>query len=110
MFVEVPVVLTGAVVMDLGRLRHNFSIDYILPNGTMGCAFKGDETSNPACVVVVAAEIQSKKRRATNYSEKHQVVHAKGVSIEFIGNCALEAKAPIHPNTLSLAYLKNRPL
>ena len=38
------------------------------------------------------------------------MVHAKRASIEFIGNCALEAKAPIHPDTLSLAYLKNRPL
>ena len=59
-------------------------------------------------MVVAGARIHLKKRNAINYREKHQLIHATGVSIEFIENCGLEAKAPIHPKTLSPAHLKNR--
>ena len=78
------------VVVKWVDYTNKFGIGYILANGTVGCVFKGDETSNPTCVVVAGAEDHLKKRNVTNYREKHQIVHAKGAPIEFIENCGLE--------------------
>lgn len=78
------------VVVKWVDYTNKFGIGYILANGTVGCVFKGDETSNPTCVVVAGAEDHLKKRNVTKYGEKHQMVHAKGAPIEFIENCGLE--------------------
>ena len=78
------------VVVKWVDYTNKFGIGYILANGTVGCVFKGDETSNPTCVVVAGAEDHLKKRNVTKYSEKNQMVHARGAPIEFIENCGLE--------------------
>lgn len=78
------------VVVKWVDYTNKFGIGYILANGTVGCVFKGDETSNPTCVVVAGAEEHLKKRNVTNYREKHQMVHARGAPIEFIENCGVE--------------------
>lgn len=78
------------VVVKWVDYTNKFGIGYILANGTVGCVFKGDETSNPTCVVVAGAEDHLKKRNVTKYREKHQIVHARGAPIEFIENCGLE--------------------
>lgn len=78
------------VVVKWVDYTNKFGIGYILANGTVGCVFKGDETSNPTCVVVAGAEDHLKKRNITSYHEKHQMVHASGAPIEFIENCGLE--------------------
>ena len=78
------------VVVKWVDYTNKFGIGYILANGTVGCVFKGDETSNPTCVVVAGAEDHLKKRNVTKYREKHQMVHAGGAPVEFIENCGLE--------------------
>lgn len=78
------------VVVKWVDYTNKFGIGYILANGTVGCVFKGDETSNPTCVVVAGAEDHLKKRNLTRYSEKQQMVHVRGAPIEFIENCGLE--------------------
>lgn len=78
------------VVVKWVDYTNKFGIGYILANGTVGCVFKGDETSNPTCVVVAGAEDHLKRRNVTKYSEKNQMVHARGAPIEFIENCGLE--------------------
>lgn len=78
------------VVVKWVDYTNKFGIGYILANGTVGCVFKGDETSNPTCVVVAGAEDHLKKRNVTKYREKHQIVHAGGAPIEFIENCGQE--------------------
>lgn len=78
------------VVVKWVDYTNKFGIGYILANGTVGCVFKGDETSNPTCVVVAGAEDHLKKRNVANYGEKHQMVHARGAPIEFIENCGLD--------------------
>lgn len=78
------------VVVKWVDYTNKFGIGYILANGTVGCVFKGDESSNPTCVVVAGAEDHLKKRNTTNYREKHQMVDARGAPIEFIENCGLE--------------------
>ena len=78
------------VVVKWVDYTNKFGIGYILANGTVGCVFKGDETSNPTCVVVAGAEEHLKKRNVTKYGEKHQIVNARGAPIEFIENCGLE--------------------
>lgn len=78
------------VVVKWVDYTNKFGIGYILANGTVGCVFKGDETSNPTCVVVARAEDHLKKRNLTKYREKHQIVHARGSPIEFIENCGVE--------------------
>lgn len=78
------------VVVKWVDYTNKFGIGYILANGTVGCVFKGDETSNPTCVVVAGAEDHLKKRNLTKYREKHQIVHARGSPIEFIENCGVE--------------------
>ena len=78
------------VVVKWVDYTNKFGIGYILANGTVGCVFKGDETSNPTCVVVAGAEDHLKKRNVTKYSEKHQMVHVRGAPIEFIENCGLD--------------------
>ncbi len=78
------------VVVKWVDYTNKFGIGYILANGTVGCVFKGDETSNPTCVVVAGAEDHLKKRNITKYREKHQIVHARGAPVEFIENCGLE--------------------
>ena len=77
------------VVVKWVDYTNKFGIGYILANGTVGCVFKGDETSNPTCVVVAAAEEHLKKRNATKYREKHQIVHVRGAPVAFIENCGL---------------------
>lgn len=78
------------VVVKWVDYTNKFGIGYILANGTVGCVFKGDETSNPTCVVVAGAEDHLKKRNVTKYREKHQIVYAGGAPIEFIENCGQE--------------------
>lgn len=78
------------VVVKWVDYTNKFGIGYILANGTIGCVFKGDESSNPTCVVVAGAEDHLKKRNITKYREKHQMVHARGAPIGFIENCGLE--------------------
>ena len=78
------------VVVKWVDYTNKFGIGYILANGTVGCVFKGDETSNPTCVVVAGAEDHLKKRNVTKYREKHQIVHARGAAVEFIENCGVE--------------------
>ena len=78
------------VVVKWVDYTNKFGIGYILANGTVGCVFKGDETSNPTCVVVAGAEEHLKKRNVTKYREKHQIVHVRGAPIEFIENCGVE--------------------
>ena len=78
------------VVVKWVDYTNKFGIGYILANGTVGCVFKGDETSNPTCVVVAAAEDHLKKRNIAKYRERHQIVHARGAPIEFIENCGLD--------------------
>ena len=78
------------VVVKWVDYTNKFGIGYILANGTVGCVFKGDETSNPTCVVVAGAEDHLKKRKIPKYREKHQIVHARGAPIEFIENCGLD--------------------
>ena len=78
------------VVVKWVDYTNKFGIGYILANGTVGCVFKGDETSNPTCVVVAGAEDHLKKRNVAGYRERHQMVHAAGAPIEFIENCGLE--------------------
>ncbi|KAL6715832.1 Cell cycle serine/threonine-protein kinase cdc5/MSD2 [Lecanora helva] len=75
------------VVFKWVDYTNKFGIGYILQNGTVGCVFKGDETSLPSCVVVANAERHLKKRKIAAYSEKHQMVHGKGAPVEFIENC-----------------------
>ena len=78
------------VVIKWVDYTNKFGIGYILANGTVGCVFKSDETSNPTCVVVAGAEDHLKRRNLTKYREKHQIVHARGSPIEFIENCGVE--------------------
>ena len=78
------------VVVKWVDYTNKFGIGYILANGTVGCVFKGDETSNPTCVVVSGAEDHLKKCNITKYREKLQMVHAKGAPVEFIENCGFE--------------------
>ena len=78
------------VVVKWVDYTNKFGIGYILANGTVGCVFKADETSNPTCVVVAGAEEHLKKRNVTKYREKHQIVNARGAPIEFIENCGIE--------------------
>ena len=78
------------VVVKWVDYTNKFGIGYILANGTVGCVFKGDETSNPTCVVVAGAEDHLKKRNVMKYREKHQIVHARGAAVEFIENCGVE--------------------
>ncbi|KAF6233400.1 hypothetical protein HO173_008332 [Letharia columbiana] len=78
------------VVVKWVDYTNKFGIGYILANGTVGCVFKGDETSNPTCVVVAGAEDHLKKRNVAKYREKKQMVHARGAPIEFIENCGLD--------------------
>lgn len=58
-------------------------------------------------MVVAGAGFHLKKYNATKYREKHQMVHTKGVPIGFIETCGLEAKGPMHPNTLSPTHTKS---
>lgn len=78
------------VVVKWVDYTNKFGIGYILANGTVGCVFKGDETSNPTCVVVAGAEDHLKKRNVPKYGERHQIIHARGAPVEFIENCGLE--------------------
>ena len=78
------------VVVKWVDYTNKFGICYIISNVTVGCVFKGDETSNPTCVVVAGAEQHLKKRNVTKYRERHQIVNARGAPIEFIENCGLE--------------------
>lgn len=78
------------VVVKWVDYTNKFGIGYILANGTVGCVFKGDGTSNPTCVVVAGAEDHLKNRNVEKYSEKHQMVHARGAPVEFIEHCGLE--------------------
>ena len=75
------------VVVKWVDYTNKFGIGYILVNGTVGCVFKGDEINYPTCVVVAGAEAHLKKRKISNYTEKHQMVPSKGSAIEFIENC-----------------------
>lgn len=75
------------VVVKWVDYTNKFGIGYILQNGTVGCVFKGDETSFPTCVVVADAESHLKKRKHPVYPERHQIVPKKGAPIEFIENC-----------------------
>lgn len=75
------------VVVKWVDYTNKFGIGYILANGTVGCVFKGDETSLPSCVVVAGAESHLKNRKIASYSEKDQIVPSKGDSIQFIENC-----------------------
>lgn len=75
------------VVVKWVDYTNKFGIGYILANGTVGCVFKGDETSSPTCVVVADAEAHLKRRKVPSYLEKHQIVPRRGSPIEFIENC-----------------------
>ena len=75
------------VVVKWVDYTNKFGIGYILQNGTVGCVFKGDESSFPTCVVVADAESHMKRRNNPDYSEKHQLVPKKGAPVEFIENC-----------------------
>lgn len=75
------------VVVKWVDYTNKFGIGYILQNGTVGCVFKGDETSFPTCVVVAGTESHLNKRKNPTYPDKHQLVPRQGSSIEFIENC-----------------------
>ncbi|KAL2041555.1 hypothetical protein N7G274_005937 [Stereocaulon virgatum] len=75
------------VVVRWVDYTNKFGIGYILANGTVGCVFKGDETSFPTCVVVAGAETHLKRRKVAGYAERNQMVPSKGSPIEFIENC-----------------------
>ncbi len=66
---------------------NRFGIGYILDNGTVGCVFKGDDSSFPTCVVVAGAESHLQNRKVSGYAEKHQIIPSKSSSIQFIENC-----------------------
>lgn len=78
------------VVVKWVDYTNKFGIGYILANGTVGCVFKGDETSSPTCVVVAGAESHFKKRRDPEYADMHQIVPRRGSPVEFIENCGSE--------------------
>ena len=78
------------VVVKWVDYTNKFGIGYILANGTVGCVFKGDETSSPTCVVVADAESHFKKRKDSSYADKHQIVPRRGSPVEFIENCGSE--------------------
>ena len=78
------------VVVKWVDYTNKFGIGYILANGTVGCVFKGDDTSSPTCVVVANAESHFKRRSSPSYGDRHQIVPRHGPSIEFIENCGLE--------------------
>ena len=50
-FRQHDLVLYRAVAVKSVNYTSKFCIDYTLANGTMGFAFKGDETGDPACVM-----------------------------------------------------------
>lgn len=75
------------VVVKWVDYTNKFGIGYILQNGTVGCVFKGDETSFPTCVVVADTETHLNKRKNPNYPDKHQMVPKQGSPVEFIENC-----------------------
>ena len=75
------------VVVKWVDYTNKFGIGYILQNGTVGCVFKGDETSFPTCVIVANAESHLLKRKNPAYTDKHQIVPKKGPMIEFVENC-----------------------
>ncbi len=74
------------VVVKWVDYTNKFGIGYILANGTVGCVFKGDETSFQTCVVVAGAETHLKRRKTSGYADKHQMVPSKGPPVEFIEN------------------------
>ena len=78
------------VVVKWVDYTNKFGIGYILANGTVGTVFKGDETSRPTCVIVADAESHLKKRKASAYPERHQIIPKNGAPIEFVENCAEE--------------------
>ncbi|KAL9129813.1 MAG: hypothetical protein Q9217_001850 [Psora testacea] len=78
------------VVVKWVDYTNKFGIGYILANGTVGCVFKGDENTSPTCIVVADAELHLKKRKTSNYADKHQIVPYHGPPIEFIENCGDE--------------------
>lgn len=75
------------VVVKWVDYTNKFGIGYILQNGTVGCVFKGDETSFPTCVVVADTESHLNKRKNPAYPDNHQMVPRQGAPIEFIENC-----------------------
>jgi len=75
------------VVVKWVDYTNKFGIGYILQNGTVGCVFKGDETSYPTCVVVADVEPHLKKRKVSAYPYRHQMVPEKGAPVEFVENC-----------------------
>jgi hypothetical protein len=75
------------VVVKWVDYTNKFGIGYILQNGTVGCVFKGDETSFPTCVVVADTESHLNKRKSPTYNDRHQMVPRQGGPIEFIENC-----------------------
>ncbi len=75
------------VVVKWVDYTNKFGIGYILQNGTVGCVFKGDETSFPTCVVVADTESHLNKRKNPTYNDRHQMVLRQGSPIEFIENC-----------------------
>lgn len=78
------------VVVKWVDYTNKFGIGYILANGTVGCVFKGDQTSSPTCVVVAGAESHFKKRKDPEYADVHQIVPRRGPPVEFIENCGSE--------------------
>lgn len=93
------------VVVKWVDYTNKFGIGYILANGTVGCVFKGDESSLPTCVVVAGAEKHLKNRKISGYAEKHQMIPSKGSPIQFIENCNEDGlkRVIVQPSAYQLA-------